>query len=434
MMFTTLSHRGIGRVLLSSPSGLGRAAAQALQRGTASRRKSRTQRVAAGRRNACRRRRWSSRRQAGNAGQYGGDIVTLVPRPRDIRYITTYAYTRLVGYDRDLELKPDILESVDNDRRPHLHLHSARRPSLVGRRTVHRGGFPLLLGRRRQQPRAVARRRPGIHDRRRQAARSSRCSTSATCATPGTIPIPASCRSSPDPVDPGIYRPGALPQEVPREICRQGEARGGGEGAEAEIVGGASQPPRRHEGADESGSAGAAALARDEPRAGKPLRLRAQSVLSPRRHQGAAASLCRPHHHGRVGERPFCREGQCGRGRSPVPRIVDGRHPGPEAGRESARLHDAAVALCARIGTRALSQPQCDRSGLARAQPRLRATAARFRSASTARPSTTRCSSASGSRATTPSWRRARSPSRCCAHSTPTTIPARPRACSTRSG
>ena len=42
------------------------------------------------------------------AGQYGGDIVTLVPRARDIRYISTYAYTRLVGYDRHLQLQPDL--------------------------------------------------------------------------------------------------------------------------------------------------------------------------------------------------------------------------------------------------------------------------------------------------------------------------------------
>src|SRR6185436_10472790 len=49
------------------------------------------------------------------AGQYGGDIITLVPRPRDIRYISTYAYTRLVGYDRNLRLQPDIVEKVENE-------------------------------------------------------------------------------------------------------------------------------------------------------------------------------------------------------------------------------------------------------------------------------------------------------------------------------
>ncbi len=48
-------------------------------------------------------------------GQYGGDIVTLVSRPRDIRYISTYAYTRLIGYDRNLQLQPDLLEKFENE-------------------------------------------------------------------------------------------------------------------------------------------------------------------------------------------------------------------------------------------------------------------------------------------------------------------------------
>src|SRR3954470_9010156 len=54
----------------------------------------------------------------GRIGQYGGDIITLVPRARDIRYITTYAYNRLVGYNEKLELKPDVLENIaiDDDR------------------------------------------------------------------------------------------------------------------------------------------------------------------------------------------------------------------------------------------------------------------------------------------------------------------------------
>lgn len=48
-------------------------------------------------------------------GAYGGDIVTLVARARDIRYISTYAYSRLVGYDRNLELQPDLLEKFDDE-------------------------------------------------------------------------------------------------------------------------------------------------------------------------------------------------------------------------------------------------------------------------------------------------------------------------------
>ncbi|WP_114947145.1 ABC transporter substrate-binding protein [Microvirga calopogonii] len=50
-----------------------------------------------------------------STGQYGGDMVTLVPRARDIRYISTFAYTRLVGYDQDLQLQPDLLEKFDNE-------------------------------------------------------------------------------------------------------------------------------------------------------------------------------------------------------------------------------------------------------------------------------------------------------------------------------
>jgi peptide/nickel transport system substrate-binding protein len=53
-----------------------------------------------------------------SVGQYGGDIITLVPRARDIRYISTYAYNRLIGYNEKLELKPDLLETftVEDDR------------------------------------------------------------------------------------------------------------------------------------------------------------------------------------------------------------------------------------------------------------------------------------------------------------------------------
>ncbi|MGO4704580.1 ABC transporter substrate-binding protein [Microvirga sp. 2MCAF38] len=46
-------------------------------------------------------------------GRYGGEIVTLIARARDIRYLSTYAYTRLVGYNRQLELEPDLLEKIE---------------------------------------------------------------------------------------------------------------------------------------------------------------------------------------------------------------------------------------------------------------------------------------------------------------------------------
>lgn len=46
-------------------------------------------------------------------GVQGGDMVTLIARARDIRYLSANAYTRLVGYNEKLELKPDILAAID---------------------------------------------------------------------------------------------------------------------------------------------------------------------------------------------------------------------------------------------------------------------------------------------------------------------------------
>ncbi|WP_375463300.1 ABC transporter substrate-binding protein [uncultured Methylobacterium sp.] len=43
-------------------------------------------------------------------GARGGTIRTLVAKARDVRYLSVYGYTRLVGYDADLTLKPDVLE------------------------------------------------------------------------------------------------------------------------------------------------------------------------------------------------------------------------------------------------------------------------------------------------------------------------------------
>lgn len=48
-------------------------------------------------------------------GQYGGDIRTLVAKPRDLRYVTVMGYTRLVGYDEAINLEPDILLDIINE-------------------------------------------------------------------------------------------------------------------------------------------------------------------------------------------------------------------------------------------------------------------------------------------------------------------------------
>jgi peptide/nickel transport system substrate-binding protein len=46
-------------------------------------------------------------------GRHGGTLNTLAGRSRDTRLFTIYGYARLVGYDRQLNIVPDILESLE---------------------------------------------------------------------------------------------------------------------------------------------------------------------------------------------------------------------------------------------------------------------------------------------------------------------------------
>ncbi|MDP4002920.1 ABC transporter substrate-binding protein [Methylobacterium sp. NEAU K] len=46
-------------------------------------------------------------------GATGGTIRTLIAKARDVRYLSVYGYTRLIGYDADLNLRPDLLARVD---------------------------------------------------------------------------------------------------------------------------------------------------------------------------------------------------------------------------------------------------------------------------------------------------------------------------------
>ena len=49
----------------------------------------------------------------GGPGEPGGELKSLVGGTRDTRLLVVYGYARLVGYDRDLELVPDIAKSVE---------------------------------------------------------------------------------------------------------------------------------------------------------------------------------------------------------------------------------------------------------------------------------------------------------------------------------
>ncbi|WP_081162776.1 ABC transporter substrate-binding protein [Ensifer aridi] len=46
-------------------------------------------------------------------GRHGGTIRSIIGSAKDIRLMTIYGYARLVGYDEDLNLHPDILESYE---------------------------------------------------------------------------------------------------------------------------------------------------------------------------------------------------------------------------------------------------------------------------------------------------------------------------------
>jgi peptide/nickel transport system substrate-binding protein len=56
-------------------------------------------------------------------GKPGGTIRMLMAEQNDLRMVTVYGYARLVGYDRSLELQPDILLSYENDRNRVFTLH-----------------------------------------------------------------------------------------------------------------------------------------------------------------------------------------------------------------------------------------------------------------------------------------------------------------------
>ena len=47
------------------------------------------------------------------AGQYGGSLSMLIGRSRDVRMLVVYGYARLVGYDTNFNIVPDILESIE---------------------------------------------------------------------------------------------------------------------------------------------------------------------------------------------------------------------------------------------------------------------------------------------------------------------------------
>ncbi len=64
-----------------------------------------------------------------SSGRYGGELRTLVGRDKDVRLMVVFGYARLVGYDANYQLVPDILEriEVEEGRTFTLHLREGHR-------------------------------------------------------------------------------------------------------------------------------------------------------------------------------------------------------------------------------------------------------------------------------------------------------------------
>lgn len=62
-------------------------------------------------------------------GRQGGELRTLIGRSKDVRLLVVYGYARLVGYDENFELVPDILErfEVEDGRRFTLYLREGHK-------------------------------------------------------------------------------------------------------------------------------------------------------------------------------------------------------------------------------------------------------------------------------------------------------------------
>src|SRR5210317_1328983 len=48
-------------------------------------------------------------------GIQGGTLRTMVTRSKDVRQMVVYGYARLIGYNENYQLKPDILQSYESE-------------------------------------------------------------------------------------------------------------------------------------------------------------------------------------------------------------------------------------------------------------------------------------------------------------------------------
>ncbi len=235
---------------------------------------------------------------------------------------------------------------------------------MVGRPSLHRRGFPLLLGGRGRQPgdnpgraaRGPSNRRgsPAVRGHRRNhgaflVVEAEPVLPSGAGRGAAALPVPA----------------GPLHETVPPALCRSRRTRAQSREGGATQLGGASLPQEPPVQKRQPGPAVAATVGAENETARRALRLRAQPVLSPGRRGGAAASLHRPRH---LYHRQF--EADSGQGRrrrgrpSGAQSAIQELHL-PQDGGETERFLGAPVADGEGGADRALSQPQRQGPGLA---------------------------------------------------------------------
>ena len=166
----------------------------------------------------------TSRPWAARPGQPGGTWRMLMGDQRDLRMMTVYSYARLVVFDEKLQPRPRHPGKPRQPGRQGLHPASAHGPQMVGRAALHGRRLPLLLGGCRQQPEAVAvGPEPGAAGRRQAAEFRGPRSADGALHLGGPEPrLPAGAGGRPAALH---LHAGALPEAVPPEIRRQGQAR-----------------------------------------------------------------------------------------------------------------------------------------------------------------------------------------------------------------
>ncbi len=242
-------------------------------------------------RSGCRARRSSSTSSAPNwtHGRYGGEMRMLMAKDRDIRMMVVYGYSRLVGYDEKLQHRPRHPGERRQRRQPRVHVPPAAGPQVVGRPAVHGGGFPLLLGGRRQQPGPVAV-RPAAGAAacasKRPAVRGPQRHDGALHLGRAQSAVPAGAGRPEPPVH---LPPGALPAPVPPKYVGLEKANAQASAAGSRSWAGLHQKKDEQYRFDNPDLPTLEPWMQHDAAAVDPLRARAQSLLPPRR-RGRAGS------------------------------------------------------------------------------------------------------------------------------------------------